>query len=400
MSQSDPNQHELKSSRLLSPEFVRILAVQAMFGVSYASFLLLPKFLRVELKSTATEIGAMAGVALVCAAISSPFVGLAVRRFDRRRLLALALVLEAAGALGFLWVDQVSPYSYILRLAQGIAFVLVFNCTATMVADFLPTESLARGIGYLGAAMLCTNALAPLLAEPISEHFGWHAAFALAGGASFGGLLIIPFLGAGEEKKIDLEPSASFGIPLLAIYYASLLMGVGIGVMFTFVQPFALELGAERVGEFFIGYVSTAIIVRLGLGGLADRIGRSKVAIASMILYAIVVLGTSQLSPSLLLVIGGGLGICHGFLYPALSAMGLTIASSSMRPVFMGWFSCAFNTGFALTTLGLGPVADHFGFSVVFIIAGSAIATGVLPLLMTRHSHIAQPVLRHEVPRG
>lgn len=382
--------HSFKASppnRLLSPEFLRILAVQAVFGISYASFLLLPKFLRVELKSTATEIGAMAGVALVCAAVSAPFVGFAIRKFDRRRLLALALLLEAAGAFGFLWVDDVNAYSYLLRLAQGVAFVLVFNCTATMVADFLPTQFLARGIGYLGAAMLCTNAVAPLLAEPLSESLGWPAVFVLAGGAALSCLLLLPFLGGGVETKADHSPSSAFGRPLLAIYYASLLMGVGIGVMFTFVQPFALELGANRVGDFFIGYAVTALFVRLGLGGLADRIGRSHVAVCSMILYAVVVLGTSQLSASLLGVAGAGLGVCHGFLYPALSAMGLSLASSSMRPVFMGWFSCAFNAGFALTTLGLGPVADVLGYSYVFLIAGGAIATGVLPLVLTHRSH-------------
>lgn len=385
MSQS--SESEIPSSeKLLSSEFLRIIAIQMVFGVSFATFLLLPKFLRVELEASATEIGLMSGISLVCAAVCSPLVGLAVKRFDKRRLLALALVMEAGGALGFMFVDSVGAFSYALRVLQGIAFVLVFNCTATMVADFLPPRFLARGIGYLGVAMLSTNALAPLFAEPLAEHFGWKTAFGVAGAAGICGLGIVPFVQGVSSSMSDARPTRAFGAQLSAIYFASLLMGVGIGVVFTFVQPFVLEQGAERVGDFFLGYVATAIIARVELGGLADKIGRAKVAIASLAFYAVVTLATSRLTPSLLIVFGAGIGIAHGFLYPALSALGLTLTSSSMRPVFMGWFSCAFNSGFALTALALGPVADRLGYATVFLCAGSAIASGVAPLWWTQRA--------------
>ena len=53
--------------------------------------------------------------------------------------------------------------------------------------------------------------------------------------------------------------------------------GAAFGAMFTFSQPFALELGITRVRGFFIAYTAAALFSRLGIGGLADRVGRLRV---------------------------------------------------------------------------------------------------------------------------
>src|SRR5690606_10275641 len=132
------------------------------------------------------------GVALVGAAVVSPFIGFVARFFDRRLLLALSLVLQGISSLAFVFVHEVGLLAFILRVMQGIGFVLVFNCTTTMAADILDEKDLARGVGYLGVAMMLTNALAPLVVEPLVEQLNWNAAFIGSGIIALVALLIVP----------------------------------------------------------------------------------------------------------------------------------------------------------------------------------------------------------------
>src|SRR5688572_22109228 len=291
------------------PAYLRILGVQMAFGLSYSAFLLLPKYLRLELGANAREIGAVSGAAVVAAAVLAPFVGLSARWISRRALVGVALFLAGAAGATFTLVPGVGPLVYGLRVLQGIAWIIVFQCTATMVADLVPKERLSQAIGFLGVSMLVTNALAPAVVEPVADRYGWGVAFGAPGLLSVFALLLVPGLPDGSVQMPGPPSRSILNRPtVLPIHYASLLMGAGIGVMFTFTQPYALSLGATRVGDFFFGYVAMAMFVRLGLSNLADRVGPARVATASMVLYAVVVAAGGSLEPSLLLVLGLGLG--------------------------------------------------------------------------------------------
>ena len=230
--------------------------------------------------------------------------------------------------------------------------------------------------------MLVSNALAPAVTEPLAEALGWSVAFASAG--------VLALVASLWVLRLDDEPRADHGsdLPtistgdrrLLATYYASALVGVGLGVMFTFTQPFALQLGADRVGDFFFGYVAAAVFMRTALARLADRVGAGRVAVAALLLYAVVVLATARLTPPLLVILGVGLGAAHGLIYPALTAFALGRVSPHQRGPVMGWFAGCYNAGFAMSVLCLGPLADWVGFPIVFVVAGVLVLTGVQPL--------------------
>ena len=146
--------------------------------------------------------------------------------------------------------------------------------------------------------------------------------------------------------------------------------GAAFGVMFTFTQPFALSLGADRVSSFFIGYTLTALSIRLFLRNLVDVWGRRRVAFGALSLYGLVTCMTSQLRPNLLFVAGAALGLAHGFLYPAINALAVEGVPRARRGAVMSYFFSCFNTGFALWVLGFGVVAKTYGYPVVFVATG------------------------------
>lgn len=374
--------------RLFTPAFQRLLFVQMLFGLSYSTFLLLPKFLRLELGASATEIGRVGGAATIAAAVVAPFVGALTVRYSRLAVLVIALSFEAIGAFGFCFVKEVGPLVYGLRALQGMAWVMVFNVTATMAADLAPESRMAQAIGYLGTAMLVTNALAPAVAEPVSIRYGYGTVFLAAGGLVALSLLNLTGLRVEGARTMASEfpPEEARALRsgrTLSVHYGSLLLGAGIGVMFTYIQPYALEKGARFVGPFFFGYVGAAVFVRIAFARLADSVGPARVLIFAQALYALTVGASALLRPSWLVFLGIGLGVSHGFAYPALTATGFSGIHRSLRGRFMSAYTFAFNLGFALTVTTLGPVVDRFGYAALFLTTATLIATGVPATFLT-----------------
>jgi len=359
-----------------------------LFGLSYSSFLLLPKFLRVELHAPASQIGRVMGAAPIAAAVIAPFVGDLASRFSRLSVLRLALLAEAIAAFGFCFSTEVGLLTYVFRALQGLAWVSVFNLTATMAADLVPEKKMAQAIGYLGLAMLMTNAIAPGIAEPLAASVGYLPVYLSAGVLVASALLVVPGLKSARKFDAPQVSRASSGElksgRILAIHYGSFLLGIGIGSMFTYLQPFAIELGAKVVGSFFFGYVGAAMFVRGVLADFTDRVGPARVTVASFLLYALTVGGTAFLRPDALLLVGIGLGISHGFGYPALTAAGFRGVPREARGRFMSWYTFSFNAGYAFTALLLGPWIDRFGFSVVFLANGLLIFSGAVAIFMTQ----------------
>ena len=371
---------------LWTPAFVRVLLLCAAYGFTYSTFFLLPKFLAQELGATALQIGNVTGINLLSAVLAVPCLWLVIDRVPRRWLLVFGSLLAAASALGYVWVSEVGPLLYVLRVLQGIAFVTSFNTAATLAVELSPRERLSQSLGYVGLASLCTNAIAPALVERVVQSYGWAVGFELAAGVA---LVAAPLARWIATPATRPDPASVptpvkwlelFGRRSLTIYYASALIGLGFGTLVTYAQPFALSLGARAVSQLFVGYAVAAVSVRLLLGSLADRVGRREVALVSLVLYALVLLVTTHLRPTWLFGIGLGLGVSHGLLYPALNALALETSPPAARGVVMTSFNGAFNLGFAVSVVSFGAIAEVAGYPTIFLLAGLAVFTGVAAL--------------------
>ena len=167
----------------------------------------------------------------------------------------------------------------------------------------------------------------------------------------------------------------------LAMVVIVAIWGGAFGAMFVFHQPFALALGMRQVRGFFIAYTVAAIFTRVGTGNAVDRIGRSTVAVASLTLYAFVVLAMQGLRPGWLEPLGAGLGLAHGFFFPAYSALIVERARPEERGKLMALSNAAYSTGLALSSLVLGAVVEGAGYPRAFLLAGLATSGGVVLLV-------------------
>ena len=171
-----------QDERLLTRPFVLVLCVQFLFGLSYSTFFLLPKYLSREFQASASVIGAVAATALIAGVLASPITGTLLDRGARRPFITYGALANGLCGGGFALVHAVSVPLYVLRAVHGISYALVFNAIVTLAADLSPSKKLGQAIGLTGAAGTVANALAPALAELVADARGWPLVFLLAGG--------------------------------------------------------------------------------------------------------------------------------------------------------------------------------------------------------------------------
>ena len=344
---------------------------------------MLPKFMATELAAGPAEIGRVMAAYGAAVVVSMPVIGTAVDRFGRRDFLTGGALIMAVASLLFVAVESVGPLLYALRAVQGVAFSMAFAAGAALAVDEAPPERVGQAIGIFGLTFLSMNAVAPAVVEIVAAGAGWSAAFATAaGGAGLCAALsrrvrdadaatdpkgIVPGLWEVASRPGQVRISLVIG-----------LVGAGFSAMFTFHQPFALDLGMSEVRSFFIAYAIAAVTVRVGLGRFVDRAGRRRVAIAALVPYAGVVAGMAALRPGGLAGFGGILGVAHGLLYPALNAVAVADVGARERGKVMALFQAAFQIGVAGGAFGLGLLAESAGYPAVFVAAGVCVLAALL----------------------
>jgi predicted MFS family arabinose efflux permease len=292
----------------------------------------------------------------------------------------------AAASLGFVFVDSVGPLIYVLRVAQALAFAMAFAAGAALAVDEAPPERVGQAIGVFGLAFLAMNFVAPTVVEEVAARFDWSTAFATAAA----GALLCAVLSR-RIRESGGKPDGGEQVPgllevarrpsQLRILLVIGLAGAGWCAIVSFHQPYALELGIERLRGFFISYAAVAITVRVGFGHLMDRWGHRRVSLLSLALYAAVVLAVVELGSIGLVAIGAGMGVAHGVFYPAFNAVAVDEAGARERGKVMALFQAAFNVGASGGAVGFGLLAANAGYPAVFQTAAGCLFLALLLLL-------------------
>jgi MFS family permease len=367
-------------ARLLTPQFLALLAAHGTLGLTNSVYFLFPKYLQVEFEADPTLIGLMTGAPWITMVLCVPFTGTMVDRLGRRRFLVIGSLLFALGCAILANTHAIGATMFFARVVQGIGFSFFLISASTLAADLAPPSRLSQALGLFGATIVITNALSPAIAEPLAAASGWTSVFwATCGTACLGALLTTRLApgpkrapGAGASFTTVLKDSS-----LRLLWVAAGLAGILFGAVLTFSSPWALNSGVQNVSGFFFAYAIAAALIRVTLGGLADRVGHLRVAAGAMALYTLCPLVLIPVATIGLYVPGVAIGIAHGLYYPSLNALAINLGDDRARGTVMALFNGSFNVGFSLGSLGLGLVAATIGYPGMF--ASSSVA-GVLCL--------------------
>ena len=370
---------------LFTHPFVLLLAAQAVFGFGFSTFLIMPTYLAKALQASPSQIGLVTSIFGISGMIFMPLVG---DWADRTRRLPWAMTgagICAVASLGFVWVDEIGSLVYLLRLLHGFGNALEFVAAGALTIDLVPTKRLGQGLGFFGVAMLSTNAIAPAMAEAIADRWDWDTAFAVAALAAVLGLLLLSRVEEPEREHSHAPTTSIFKVAFTgrSLWFSTViaLAGVGFASLFTFVQPYALDLGANRVSGFFLGYTATAVGVRIFFGDLGDRIGLARVGMAAIALYGVPIALSADLQLSWLPWIGAIFGLAHGALFPTLNAFIVEPVPKNERAKVLALFMASFNAGWSIGSVILGVIAEVAGYPTVFWTATAAVGAAALLFL-------------------
>ncbi|HEX6239496.1 MAG TPA: MFS transporter, partial [Polyangiales bacterium] len=359
---------------LLTRNFIALVITQTCFGLSFSCYFLLPTFMRLSLHADDVQIGSVAALGSFTGVLAFPLVGTLNDRFGRRPFVLLGSALMAVSSLAMLEVQTAGVLLYLLRVAHGIAFALVFNSATTLVSDEAPREQLGTVLAVFGSSLLATHALAPAIAELLANRHGWSSVFWFSALLALAGALAALRV-AEAPRTSDAAPGGTGVWPLLRqpptrrIVLIIAAAGASFGSVFTFHQPFALSLGMTRVSGFFVAYAVCALFARLWLMGLLRDLSRRTLSGYAMLLYAAAVVGTVWLRPGVLEAVGGLMGVAQGVFYPLYNALAIEAVEPRQRGSMMALYHGGFNAGIALSLLAGGALTSAFGYPCLFVLS-------------------------------
>lgn len=374
-------------ARLMTPQFIVLLATTSCYGFAWSFYLILPKFLATELKLEAGAIGAIVAISGLSAVLATPVIGKLVDRYGRRNWIAVGNALIAITGIGFLFIDRPGALLYTMQVTQGIGFATAFTASGTLTADLAPRGRMAQAIGIFGAANLSMSAISPTVGEILADSVGWDTVFTVSAVAA----VLAGVFSRLVREPPPTPPTESRTKPtvlhwgLSSVYLGVFAFTASFAALFTLHQPYAISRGVTELRSFFIGFTILALVMRLGFGSQIDRFGAFRASVTSMTLYAAVPPMLALLGPGHLWIVGASLGCTHGVLYPASSALALERADESAKGMVFSIMSGAFNAGFALFSLLLGLLAERSSYEAAFWVASAITLGGVGALWLSRH---------------
>lgn len=377
------------ASPLYSRAFWAMSLANFSTAASFGVFFLFPLFIEVHGGSEA-DIGIIMGVFALAATVCRPWVSELIDRIGRRHSFTIGSLMMVILPVGYLLLSGpltgFYPVLVVMRVVHGVGMALCFTAAFTFVADIVPPARLNEGIGIFGISGLVGMAAGPAIAEFALHRYGFSAMFVAASLLAGVGLVAHLPLSEPLAGQHDRDAGVSFWQVLmrpkmLTVALLAVLFGIGQASAGNFVAPLASERSIVHVSLFFVAYSVAAVLVRLGGGRVADRVGELRV-----IPYALVLTGAGLLFVTLadhawsLALAGGVTGFGHGLLFPSLNSLAVRDQPAGIRGKITGIYTGALDGGNFTGSILLGYIGEWLGLRALFLVAGLALLSGLVVL--------------------
>lgn len=375
------------TERLFTRPFVLVWLANFGSGMAYALFLHFSGYLA-DLGASDTEIGVIYAATAVASIAMRPLLGTFMDRSGRRPVILLGNVLNIVFVFLYLTVTALGPWVYVVRIGHGVGEAMLFSALFTYGTDVVPRARRTEGIALFGVSGLLPLGVAGILGDFVLSIGGFRELFLTAAGFAIATMLFSiplperrPVLAPGEKPKgfsrIVVTPN------LLPIWWMLGSYSVVLTGYFVFIRRYVDDTGLGSVGLFFSAYVIVAVLERVFLGWLPDRVGRKRVLYPSM---AAVMLGFFVLAFAgswVGVAFAGALcGAGHGFAFPILTAMVVDRAPDTDRGSAMSFFTALLDIGTLIGGPLLGAVIDTAGWGPMYVVCGAAL--GIATVIFAR----------------
>lgn len=443
------------ASAVVSPRLRIDVGAVFVYLALGAMFAAVPRYVTEQLDGSRALAGFAVSVFFVAAVLARPLAGRFVDTRGRRPLLAVLPFVIAGGTLGLLAADSV-PAVVALRFVQGLAGGSLYVAAVTAETDLAPPDRRASAVARLSIAIYLGFALGPALGESLVDvgtAWTWLALAALAG---VGGVLLAtvpetrPASSSPAPVADDARPGRRRGArsvrrhrptqvqralpdgaelarlapagvtgelavgdgdraPLIhpvAVLPGLMLAGLGVGYasVTALSALYARSIGLGSSTALYVAFAGSILVVRLGSGRLADRIGNLRVmypGLAAMASGFTVVALWGAPVPAVVGVALVGLG--WALVFPATISWVSGRVPDAQRGSALGTLVALMDVGQGTGGYLVGAVADAAGFGWAYLVPAvlAAAGAGVLALAVRRgepHALVAAPGPRQEAP--
>lgn len=360
---------------LFTRDFVLVSIANLFQGMSFFLFIHLPRFLA-DMGADEVMIGLLIGITALASIGIRPIVGRAMDTRGRRPVILAGGTVNLVVTLAYLTVSTIGPWLYLVRVIHGVAEAAMFTSLFTYGADVVPESRRTEGLAIFGVSGLLPIALGGLIGDVILLNWGFDLLFFAAAAFGLAALLIALLLPERAPATTDAPPRRGFftsvALPeLRPIWWIVGMFSFVLTAYFTFLRTFIDETGVGTVGLFFAMYAGTAIVLRLFLGWLPDRVGQRRVLLPALVILAFGFFVLAGASTATEVAMAGVLcGTGHGFAFPILFSMAVTRAPVADRGSVVAFFTALFDIGTLVAGPILGFVIIQRGYSTMFVLCG------------------------------
>lgn len=320
--------------------------------------------------------GATTGVLMLATVATQLAVPWLLTRVGHRWVLGLGVALLGAPTPLLALSADLAPVLAVSAV-RGVGFGLATVAGSALVAELVPRAEHGRAAGLFGLAVGLPQLTLLAAGVAVVEHVGFTAVFVAAGVVPLLGALLVPAMrvppGAGRSAAAVPAPVGSTARSASGPVLAMVCCSIAQGGLITFL-PLVVPGAALLVALALLVTAAGSLLGRLVAGHLVDRHGWGGRLLGPGLLLAAagmaVEAGAVVLGGGPLLVVGAGaVGIGFGLVQnDSLTALFATFGSTRYGTASAAW-NIAYDAGTGLGALGLGAVADPFGYPAAFTLS-------------------------------
>src|SRR5262245_1781417 len=337
-----------------------------------ATLAVLPHYVKDNLNGSDLEVGIVSGAFAFTGIVCRPIAGnLADTRGRKPTVIVGTLLAAVAGVLDF--VPAGLPGLIVARFFLGAGEGTVFTAGSAWNVDMAPEERRGRMIGLYGLAIWTGLTLGPPIGVLLQDAGGFDLVWAFAAGAPLLGAVIASQLPEHYEPTAASRQGPFISRDALGPCVTSALSVFVFAAVSAFIVLSLDQRGIGHGPAVFSVFAATVVATRLLAGGLPDRIGAARCAVAAALTEAVglTLVGAAD---DLAVVIAGaiGMGAAFSLLFPSLSLVAINRVGAERRGKAMGTFTAAFDLGMLVGSPLVGAAAALAGYSAAFYVAAGA----------------------------
>lgn len=337
-------------------------------------------------------IGANSTLYFFVIAAGTPIVASILRQIGLRKTMMLGFLLMGITAPLFAFTTQLS-FWFIIRGVMGLACCLYLISGQTAINYFCNDQNRAMVNGLDALAFSLGFGIGPIMGA-VAYNLSPKITFLLGSGLILSGIVVV-FFGLPEKTVKFQKPNFSIIQKLKLPLQGAFAYGFSVATLVSLYPLFLLEqnYGIERMGLIFGLFILGGLISTVPITHLADKMGKVKVLVGSVIIVIVSVFGLSlienpMITPFLAFVSGVGMSP----IFPlSLALIGSTVTLnelSSGSAVFTSIYSAGCTAGPILSAIVMTMMGTRYIFSLMLVIF-------VLFLLSLSQSPKSHPDYQH-----